>query len=322
MTGMYYDDDEGGNWALRAAFIALILLTLLVGLWVGLRAFGGDSSTLPVPSSGSQLATEPEAPTTLSEGAEDAPEEPVALDDADDELVSDDTDDIDDTAAAAVTALADDPTSAEPSEIESAGAATEPVVAPTEVSYDTLPDGRPVPVLVIFDGELITLSGAVPSSEASTRLSVLALANSTVPDAEVASFLTVEPTVPVGVGVRVIEMNSVRFAEGSPTVTLEHAEQLNRVAAVMAAFPDVTVEVIGHADQRGDETSNFQLSTARARAAADFLAAQGVDPSRLSSRGAGESDLLTLNNDETALALNRRTEFVFFGLLLEPEETT
>jgi hypothetical protein len=31
----------------------------------------------------------------------------------------------------------------------------------------------------------------------------------------------------------------------------------------------------------------------------------------------GEADLLTLNNDDAALALNRRTEFVFYGLLID-----
>jgi outer membrane protein OmpA-like peptidoglycan-associated protein len=42
----------------------------------------------------------------------------------------------------------------------------------------------------------------------------------------------------------------------------------------------------------------------------------GIDASRLSSRAVGESDLLSLNDDETALELNRRTEFVIYGTLL------
>ena len=47
------------------------------------------------------------------------------------------------------------------------------------------------------------------------------------------------------------------------------------------------------------------------------MAGLGITPSRLSSRAVGEADLLTLNNDAAALALNRRTEFVFYGLLME-----
>ena len=205
-----------------------------------------------------------------------------------------------------------------PTQTETVEASAEEPVAAT--SYDTLPDGRPVPALVIFDDDLITLSGAVPSQPAVDRLGVLAIANSTVPDAEVASFLTVDPTVPIGVGVRVIEMNSPRFSEGSPAITPEHAEQLDRVVSIMTALPNISAEVIGHSDQRGDDAANFTLSTERARAAADYLSSRGIDPTRLTSRGAGESDLLTLNNDAAALALNRRTEFVFYGLLVDESE--
>jgi len=48
----------------------------------------------------------------------------------------------------------------------------------------------------------------------------------------------------------------------------------------------------------------------------NYLASQGIDPSRLSSRAVGEADLLSINNDAASLALNRRTEFIFYGLLL------
>ncbi len=77
----------------------------------------------------------------------------------------------------------------------------------------------------------------------------------------------------------------------------------------------MTALVIGHADQRGDEVANYVISEARADAVTTYLASQGVDPARLASRAVGEADLLTLNNDDAALALNRRTEFVLFGLL-------
>ena len=41
----------------------------------------------------------------------------------------------------------------------------------------------------------------------------------------------------------------------------------------------------------------------------------GINPERLSSRAVGDTDLLTLNDDAASLALNRRTEFVLYGLL-------
>lgn len=211
----------------------------------------------------------------------------------------------------------------ESTSVPSTSATTTPSTAPLPPesgSYATLPDGSPVPVLVIFDGELITVSGVVPTEAAVERLRVIALAYNTVPGARVATFVTVDPVVPVGVGVRMIDTSSAPFAEGSPGVSAEYIAQLDRIVVLMNSVPNVTVDVIGHTDQTGDDDVNFELSTQRARGTTDYLTSSGIDPSRLSSRGAGASDLLTLNTDEAALALNRRTEFVYFGLLVDPTQ--
>ena len=64
--------------------------------------------------------------------------------------------------------------------------------------------------------------------------------------------LTINPAVPRDVGVRVVELTSERFPDGSATVSLEQAAELNRVVNVMNLLPNITALVIGHADQRGD----------------------------------------------------------------------
>ena len=174
-----------------------------------------------------------------------------------------------------------------------------------------------MPITAIFDGETIVLSGSIPSDEAAQRLAALALANSAEPDASIADRTTIDPTVPFGIGVRVIEMNSARFPEGSAEIGAEHATQLDRAVSVMTALPHISVLVIGHSDQRGDPELNRELSVERAQAVVDFMTFRGIETSRISSRGVGADDLLTLNNDDVALALNRRTEFVFYGLLIE-----
>ncbi|HEX4980337.1 MAG TPA: OmpA family protein [Ilumatobacteraceae bacterium] len=182
-------------------------------------------------------------------------------------------------------------------------------------SYPTLPDGSPTPVLAIFDTDQITLSGTVPSQAAADRLAQLAIANSKT-TAPLVQFLAINPDVPANVGVRVIEMTSSRFPAGGAEILPDHGRELDRIGAVMNALPNTTVLVIGHADQRGSEEDNFAVSEARARAVVSHLVDYGIDASRLSSRAVGESDLLSLNDDETALELNRRTEFVIYGTLL------
>jgi outer membrane protein OmpA-like peptidoglycan-associated protein len=195
--------------------------------------------------------------------------------------------------------------------------------SPSEVSstttvrttYPTLPDGTPQPVVAIFDTDTIVLTGMVPTAEAVARLESLAVANSKTP-AAVANNLIVNPDVPINIGVRVIELNSVRFPPARAEVLPEHAIELDRVATVMNLLPNVTALVVGHADQRGTELANFAISAARAQAVVNYLIFVGIAPSRLSSRGVGETDPLDDQEDEVALALNRRTEFIFYGLLI------
>ena len=202
------------------------------------------------------------------------------------------------------------------------GRTTTTVARPTTTTieprpYPTLPDGSPQPVLVVFDVETITLTGNVPTRADKRYAADLALINSKYPDARVINNLTINPSVPRNIGARVVELTSSRFPEGSAEILPAHAAELDRVASVMNGLPKVTVLVVGHADQRGDEEENYALSLERAQAVVQYLAGAGVAPSRLSARAVGEQDLLSLNDDAAALALNRRTEFVMFGLLLE-----
>jgi outer membrane protein OmpA-like peptidoglycan-associated protein len=194
-------------------------------------------------------------------------------------------------------------------------AKTTTTTQPEPRPYPTLPDGSPEPVVAIFDVDTITLNGNVPSKADKERAEQLAIVNSKFPDAKVVNNLTINPSVPNGIGARVIELTSARFPDASHEVLGPHAAELDRVANVMKALPNVTVLVIGHSDQRGDEASNFTLSEQRAQAVVTYLVSQGIEPHRLSSRAVGESDLLSIGNDAAALALNRRTEFIFYGLL-------
>ena len=181
-----------------------------------------------------------------------------------------------------------------------------------------MPDGTPVPVVVIFDDDRITLAGAVPSDQAAQAVMDLAVANSQFPDLPIDNRLTITPNVPVGVGVRILELSSVRFPEGSAEIVPEHALQLDRLAGIMTTFPNVTVVVVGHADQRGSDATNLVVGQQRADAVVAYLASRGIEGSRLAARSVGEADLLTVDDDEASLALNRRTEFIIYGLLVPP----
>jgi outer membrane protein OmpA-like peptidoglycan-associated protein len=181
-------------------------------------------------------------------------------------------------------------------------------------SYQTLPDGTPAPIIVVFGADRITISGNVPDQAARDYLQALAIANARTP-VPVDNLLTLDPTVPRAIGVRVVELTSARFAEGSAKVAGAHAKELDRITAIMNALSNITVLIIGHADQIGSSTANYALSAQRAAAVVGYLVQSGINPARLSSRAVGDTDLLTLNSDAASLALNRRTEFIIYGIL-------
>jgi outer membrane protein OmpA-like peptidoglycan-associated protein len=202
-----------------------------------------------------------------------------------------------------------------PSTTATTAPAGPPPAAPPAVDPALLPDGSALPVLIVFDGSTINISGSVPSNAAGQRLAVLAESYSKTPNAQVVSNLIVDPRVPSSTGVRVIEMNAARFDTGSSQIAPAYAPELARVVALLKAMPNLTALVIGHADQRGDAALNLSLSEARATAVVEYLSGQGINADRLSAQGVGDQSPLTRQSDAAGLALNRRTEFVFYGLL-------
>ncbi len=183
---------------------------------------------------------------------------------------------------------------------------------------DLQPNGSALPVLVVFDGSTINIRGAVPSAAIGRWLAALAEAYSKTPNARVVSNLVVDPRVPASTGVRVIEMNADRFASGSSQITPTYAPELSRVVRILKAMPKLTALVLGHADQTGAATQNLTLSYARATAVVEYLVSQGISAYRLTAQGLGDTSLLTRQSNAAGLALNRRTELVFYGLLYGP----
>jgi len=318
-----YDDERGRRWIANIGIFLLIALVVAGGVWL----FSSDdastkqldlSEAVSPPTASSAAVPSAAAPanmTTLtptstgsaSTSTTSAPGGTVTTD-----AGGTDTDATSSTLVEPEVAQAG-PTLPGEDGLPTLDATTTTAEGP---GYPTNPDGTPLPIIAIFDIETVTLTGYVPSEAARERLGVLAAANSKTP-ATIVDNMIVNPNVPMSVGVRVIEMNSVRFPEGSADILPEHATELDRVVTIMNALPNITVLVIGHADQRGTDAANFAISDERARAVVNYLRFMGISPTRLSSRAAGASDLLTLDNDAASLALNRRTEFIFYGLIAE-----
>ena len=82
-----------------------------------------------------------------------------------------------------------------------------------------------------------------------------------------------------------------------------------RGVAILEANPDLRVRIDGHTDSRGSEAHNQALSERRAAAVRDYFVEQGIDPSRLETRGFGKLSPAVPNDSAANMALNRRVEF-------------
>ncbi|MFZ1788156.1 MAG: OmpA family protein [Saprospiraceae bacterium] len=106
-----------------------------------------------------------------------------------------------------------------------------------------------------------------------------------------------------------VAMRAVQFDTGKNTLKSESYTILRQIVSIMNRYPDYNLVISGHTDNVGSAIANQDLSERRARACLDYLVGQGVQKSRLSSVGYGESRPVSSNDSEPGRTLNRRVEF-------------
>ena len=105
----------------------------------------------------------------------------------------------------------------------------------------------------------------------------------------------------------------VFFDTDSTSLNAEAQTVLGRQAQWLALYPNYTVTVEGHADERGTRDYNIALGERRANAAKNYLASLGIDPSRISVISYGKERPAELGSTEEAYAKNRRAVTVVIG---------
>ena len=176
-----------------------------------------------------------------------------------------------------------------------------------------LPNGVAIGAFVTFDGEAVTMGGALPTERARNRLLMLVTA-ANVADKPIVNNVAVDPDAPGGDSVRLVGLDPRAFSEGTYDIYPPHATELDRLATLFHAFPNTTIVVVGRADQRGPAAQNLDIAEARADALVDYLVSRGVEADRLISVSFGGAQSTTPDDNVVALALNRRAEFVLYGL--------
>ncbi|PRA26562.1 OmpA family protein [Pseudomonas poae] len=117
---------------------------------------------------------------------------------------------------------------------------------------------------------------------------------------------TPEPEAPVAQVVRV-ELD-VKFDFDKSVVKPNSYADVKNLADFMKQYPQTTTVVEGHTDSIGPDAYNQKLSQRRADAVKQVLVKDGIDASRVSSVGYGESRPVADNATEAGRAVNRRVE--------------
>lgn len=79
--------------------------------------------------------------------------------------------------------------------------------------------------------------------------------------------------------------------------------------AILRANPNVTISIVGHADERGSDEYNLALGNRRALAARAYLVQRGIAANRITTSSMGEEQPMMSGSTEQAWAQNRRAEF-------------
>ncbi|MBL7967739.1 MAG: OmpA family protein [Prolixibacteraceae bacterium] len=95
-----------------------------------------------------------------------------------------------------------------------------------------------------------------------------------------------------GEALQIVELEYINYDLDKTDINPEAAKTLNKLIALLKEHPDLEIRIESHTDSRGSDEYNMLLSKKRAKAAFDYVVAQGIDSKRLLYQGYGETKLL------------------------------
>jgi OOP family OmpA-OmpF porin len=109
---------------------------------------------------------------------------------------------------------------------------------------------------------------------------------------------------------RRIEARVIRFVAGGAQLVAGQEEELQALIADLQKISRTAqVEIIGHTDTEGSESTNQRLSEARASRILSMLAAKGIDKTILSARGVASGEPVRAEASEADKQFNRSVSF-------------
>ena len=109
----------------------------------------------------------------------------------------------------------------------------------------------------------------------------------------------------------VLDLTDILFEFDKAVIRNKFVPELDRWAEFFKKHPQVKAQIMGHADSTGPSDYNQDLSERRAQAVVNYLVSRGVERSRLTAVGFGESMPVAPNTDPTGRQKNRGVEMKY-----------
>lgn len=98
----------------------------------------------------------------------------------------------------------------------------------------------------------------------------------------------------------------VDFDFNSAELNSDAQTELDAATEALNSNPNMTLDIEGHTDNKGNAEYNLKLSERRAQSVKGYLVSQGVNPARLTVKSFGFADPISSNSTASGRAGNRR----------------
>jgi outer membrane protein OmpA-like peptidoglycan-associated protein len=117
----------------------------------------------------------------------------------------------------------------------------------------------------------------------------------------------------VGEGIRITFDSGLLFDVDRYDLREPSRQNLERLAGILAKYPDTNILIEGHTDSTGTREHNIQLSERRANSVAHYLAQLNVQSSRFSVMGYGPDQPVAVNDTAQGRQENRRVDLAIMA---------
>ena len=116
-------------------------------------------------------------------------------------------------------------------------------------------------------------------------------------------------------GIKMINIDPIYFDLDKDDIRDDAARELEKVYKILVKYPEIKIRLESHTDSRAPDAYNLDLSKRRAKSTLEWILNKGIDESRITGRGYGETELVNKCSNGVKCSdiehqKNRRTEFI------------